>query len=107
MGDSAGELMRAVFGLVAVGSFIGVAYFSIRQILIVAAMVDAINAHREPSAQIAHVGWGPFRIWRVLREYRRMYPDGELLRQKRVEELRGSVCAVGWLVGLLGWVMAR
>jgi hypothetical protein len=43
-------------------------------------MVDKVNAALPSERRFEVIGWGWFKIQRLLREYRRLYPEGPLIR---------------------------
>lgn len=45
------------------------------------AIVEAVNLRLPPSKQFEQLGWGPRKSFRLCREYRRLYPEGTLLRR--------------------------
>jgi len=47
-------------------------------------MVDAVNAKLPTKDQFDHLWWYPNKTFRLHREYRRLYPDGGLLRRQGI-----------------------
>ena len=45
------------------------------------AIVEAVNSRLPPPKQFEQLGWGPGKSSRLRREYRRLYPEGTLLRR--------------------------
>jgi hypothetical protein len=45
------------------------------------AIVEAVNAKLPTAGQFGELGWWPSKILRLHREYRRLYPDGTLLKR--------------------------
>ena len=45
------------------------------------AIVEAVNSRLPPPKQFEQLGWGPRKSFRLRREYRRLYPEGTLLRR--------------------------
>jgi len=72
----------------------------------VSAIVDAINEKLPADDQFSYLGWYPGKVFRVHREYRRLYPDGGLLRREgilvRLMFLCLAVAAGLFGFGLLG-----
>ena len=58
------------------------------------AIVDAVNAKLPTSEQFDHLGWWLPKTLRLHREYRRLYPDGSLLRREGVLAGIMLVCVV-------------
>jgi hypothetical protein len=54
-------------------------------------IVDAVNAELPPNEQVSPFWWGPFKLERLHQTYRRLYPDGGLLRRE------GKLFAMMWL----------
>jgi hypothetical protein len=48
------------------------------------AMVEAVNAKLPEREQFDPFWWGPSKTSRLRREYRRLYPEGKLLRRQNV-----------------------
>ena len=55
------------------------------------AIVDAVNAKLPPNEQVSPFWWGPLKLQRVHQIYRRLCPDGGLLRRE------GILFAMMWL----------
>lgn len=66
------------------------------------AMVEAVNAKLPPTDQFGQLWWGPLKRLRLDREYRRLYPDGPLVRREGVLAAMILICLVlvGALIGL-------
>ena len=45
------------------------------------AIVEAVNAKLSTTDQFGQLGWGPGKSLKLINEYRRLYPDGKLLRR--------------------------
>lgn len=45
------------------------------------AIVEAVNSRLPPPKQFEELGWGPGKTYRLRNEYRRLYPEGTLLRR--------------------------
>lgn len=45
------------------------------------AIVEAVNAKLSTTDQFGQLGWGPGKTLKLSNEYRRLYPDGRLLRR--------------------------
>lgn len=83
------------------------------------AIVDAVNAKLPSDNQFDRLNWYPTKTFRLHREYRRLYPDGRLLRHQgtlvavirfciamAAVLLGGGMLAIAWLGGggvLLVW----
>jgi hypothetical protein len=63
------------------------------------AIVEAVNARLPACEQFDPFWWGPFKILKLHQEYRRLYPDGRLLRREAVLVAVMFVCIL--LVALL------
>jgi hypothetical protein len=48
------------------------------------AIVEAVNAQLPAREQFDPFWWGPSKTSRLRREYRRLYPEGKLLRRQNV-----------------------
>lgn len=48
------------------------------------AIIEGVNAKLPPTEQFGELGWGPIKSVRLHREYRRLYPDGTLLRRAAI-----------------------
>lgn len=48
------------------------------------AIVDAVNEKLPENEQFNHLGWYLTKTARLRREYRRLYPTGNLLRRQRI-----------------------
>ena len=48
------------------------------------AIVDAVNAKLPLNEQVSPFWWGPLKLQRVHQTYRRLCPDGGLLRRERI-----------------------
>jgi hypothetical protein len=56
------------------------------------AIVEAVNARLPSREQFDPFWWGPSKTFRLLREYRRLYPEGRLLRRQGVLLAAMFVC---------------
>ena len=67
------------------------------------AIIDAVNAKLLPHEQFNPFGWYPQKTFRLHREYRRLYPQGGLLRREGFLAAAMLFCivVVAWLLGLL------
>ena len=52
--------------------------------LTVSRMVDAVNEKLPENEQFDHFWWDPSKVLRLKREYRRLYPEGKLLRRQAI-----------------------
>jgi|SRR6185436_3812313 len=66
------------------------------------AIVDAVNARLPTTEQFDPFWWGPWKTSRLHREYRRLYPNGNLLSRQGVLAAVMLFCIVlvGVLIGL-------
>jgi len=66
------------------------------------AIVEAVNAKLSTTEQFGQLGWGPVKSLKLSNEYRRLYPDGKLLRRAGILTAAGlfSLLAAGALFGL-------
>ena len=66
------------------------------------AIVDAVNAKLPGGDQFDVIGWWPHKTLRLHREYRRLYPNGGLLRRQGVLATAMHFCIVvaASLIGL-------
>jgi hypothetical protein len=55
-------------------------------------MVDKVNERLPEERQFAHLGWYWSKYERLFAEYKRLYPDGSLLRRFRVLAVLVFVC---------------
>ena len=63
------------------------------------AIVEAVNAKLPADEQFNPLWWGPSKSSRLRREYRRLYPEGKLLRRQNVLAAGMFVCTLlAWLV---------
>ena len=58
------------------------------------AMIDAVNERLPESEQFNHLGWHLTKTARLRREYRRLYPTGNLLRRQRILWALALVCLI-------------
>ena len=65
------------------------------------AIIDAVNAKLSPDEQFNPIGWYPQKTFRLHREYRRLYPQGGLLRREGFLAAAMLFClvVVAWLLG--------
>ena len=66
------------------------------------AMVEAVNAQLPAAEQFDFLWRGPSKTSRLRREYRRLYPEGKLLRRQRVLAAVMFVCT--FLAALVLWL---
>ena len=66
------------------------------------AMVEAVNAKLPEREQFDPFWWGPSKTSRLRREYRRLYPEGKLIRRQSVLATAMFVCLL--LVALVLWL---
>ena len=66
------------------------------------AIVEAVNAKLPEREQFDPFWWGPSKTFRLRREYRRLYPEGKLLRRQRV--LAGAMGVCVFLAALVLWL---
>ena len=66
------------------------------------AIVEAVNAKLPEREQFDPFWWGPSKTSRLRREYRRLYPEGKLLRRQSV--LAGAMFACIFLAVLVLWL---
>ena len=67
------------------------------------AIVEAVNAKLPAGEQFDPFWWGPSKTFRLRREYRRLYPEGKLLRRQSVLTAAMFVCILlaGLVLGLV------
>jgi len=65
------------------------------------AIVEAVNAKLPEREQFDPFWWGPSKTSRLRREYRRLYPEGKLLRRQSVLAAAMFVCIL--LAALVLW----
>ena len=58
------------------------------------AIVDAVNAKLPTNEQFDPLGWWLPKTLRLHREYRRLYPDGSLLRREGVLAAMSLICVL-------------
>ena len=66
------------------------------------AIVEAVNAKLPEREQFDPFWWGPSKSFRLRREYRRLYPEGKLLRRQNV--LAGAMFVCIFLAALVLWL---
>jgi hypothetical protein len=66
------------------------------------AIVEAVNAKLPEREQFDPFWWGPSKTFRLRREYRRLYPEGKLLRRQNVLAVAMGVCV--FLAALVLWL---
>jgi hypothetical protein len=66
------------------------------------AIVEAVNAKLPEREQFDSLWWGPSKTSRLRREYRRLYPEGKLLRRQSV--LGGAMFVCVFLGALVLWL---
>jgi hypothetical protein len=60
-------------------------------------MIARVNERLPAEQRFATLGWYPTKTWRLWAEYRRLFPDGALLRRSFVAAAIGVAClAVVW-----------
>jgi hypothetical protein len=78
------EILRwTAFGLI----IVGVAALGIADSAAYWAMVDKVNARLPKEQQLSHAGWWFGKYLRIHREYRRLFPEGNLVRKVGVYNL--------------------
>ena len=65
--------------IVAVVALVGVSACGVIGTIVFSEMVDAVNRHLPEEQQFALLGWHYEKYQRLRSEYRRFYPDGNLL----------------------------
>jgi hypothetical protein len=73
--------LRLILALLFLGCVSG---FGLATAITHLAIVEGVNAKLPPTEQFGELGWGPVKSFRLHREYRRLYPDGTLLRRAAV-----------------------
>ncbi len=74
------------------------------------AIIDAVNAKLPTNNQFESIGWYPTKTLRLHREYRRLYPDGNLISRQGILAAIMLFCivVVAALLGFgflaIGWV---
>lgn len=90
--------------LVGIAAVAGVSVCGLLSTVINYKMMDQVNSKRPKDAQFSLIGRYFAKNMRLHREYRRLFPDGQLLLQVRL--LLGLMCGclvVGaWAMGFLG-----
>jgi hypothetical protein len=66
------------------------------------AIIDAVNAKLSSNDQFGYLGWYQAKILRLHREYRRLYPDGTLLKRAGIYAVLMWLCVVV-AMGLIGF----
>lgn len=66
------------------------------------AIVEAVNAKLPTDDQFGQLGWYLTKTLRLHREYRRLYPDGDLLRREGLLSLVMLACTVS-AMALIGF----
>jgi hypothetical protein len=66
------------------------------------AIVEAVNAKLSTTDQFGQLGWEPGKSLKLISEYRRLYPEGKLLRRAGILSAVGlfSLVVAGALLGL-------
>jgi 4-hydroxybenzoate polyprenyltransferase len=66
------------------------------------AIVEAVNSKLPTAEQFGELGWGPLKSLKLSKEYRRLYPDGKLLRREGILAAASlfSIVVAGGLFGL-------
>ena len=67
-------------------------------------MVDRVNGKLPKDVQFSPLGWYLSKTLRLHREYRRLFPDGQLLLQVRllIALMFGSLVVCAWALGFFG-----
>jgi hypothetical protein len=73
--------LRLILALLFLGCVSG---FGLATAITHLAIVEGVNAKLPPTEQFGELGWGPVKSFRLHREYRRLYPDGTLLRRAAI-----------------------
>ena len=66
------------------------------------AIIEAVNAQLPAREQFDFLWWGPSKRLRLRREYRRLYPEGKLLRRQSLLGAAMFVCI--FLAALVLWL---
>ena len=71
-------------------------------------MVDAVNSKLPSDGQFSLIGWGPVKTLRLHKQYRRLYPNGDLLRRQGIWTAAMFSCFVvaAGLIGLGIFIIA-
>jgi hypothetical protein len=89
--------LLACLGFLVASFVLGLGHLTLHQ-----EMVEAVNTKLAKDHQFEEFEWGPLKTLDLLREYRRLYPEGRLLLQQvRIEALGLLLLAAfAWLIGL-------
>jgi hypothetical protein len=89
---------RLVIGLLAL---VGVSISGIRSTIVHLEMVSRVNAMLPKERQFAELGWHLPKTQRLHREYRALFPGGDLLRKWRTTVATGllSLLICAWSLG--------
>ncbi|MCU1268180.1 MAG: hypothetical protein JWM21_4498 [Acidobacteria bacterium] len=89
--------------LIALSAFVlGAGGFGIASTVNQWAIIDAVNAKLPSDDQFGYLGWYQAKILRLHREYRRLHPDGRLLKRAGVYAMLMWFCLVV-AMGLIGF----
>jgi hypothetical protein len=90
--------------LVGIAAVAGVSVCGLLSTLISYKMVDQVNGKLPRDAQFSLIGWHFPKSWRLYREYRKLFPDGQLLLQVLLllGLMVGCVIIAAWAIGFFG-----
>lgn len=86
-------LLLVILGAMAAGGVLGLTSLAIHS-----RMIEDVNQKLPADQRFGDAWWGPGRTMRLGREYRRLYPDGRLLRRQRTVL---AIAALLWLAAVI------
>jgi hypothetical protein len=90
--------------LIGIAAIAGGSVCGLISTLVNSKMVDQVNGKLPKDVQFSPLGWYLSKTLRLHREYRRLFPDGQLLLQVRLLIALGfgSLMVGAWAVGFFG-----
>jgi hypothetical protein len=90
--------------LIGIAAIAGVSVCGLISALVNSQMMDQVNGRLPKDVQFSPLGWYLPKTLRLHREYRRLFPDGQLLLQVRllIALMFGSLVVCAWALGFFG-----
>lgn len=90
--------------LIGIAAIAGVSLCGLMSTFVNSKMVDEVNGRLPKDAQFPLLGWDLSKTLRLHHEYRRLFPEGQLLWQVRILIALGlgSLTLCAWALGFFG-----
>ncbi len=87
--------------VVGIGGFVCFFACGVKSMILVFKLIETVSRRLPEEEQFGDLWWGPEKRGRLIREYRRLYPDGQLLRQTYILNavMFGCLLVEFWLFG--------